>query len=1157
MKARITKEQRWLHASAGFAIVAVLVIIIIITVMVTVFLSSSRFDFTSSNAFSRNVHAEQLAISGGEEVVSLLSREARLAGEQSTTNAPVGILPARIGASAADPRASRLVRRSTGDDGSYAAAFSLTGVANPPPNLASTVPSSQVPRQGRPISEARWRMPRLLKDGESFSFPDWVYVTRNGAKDVGSLSLSSLANTGNPANADAVVGRFAYMVYDLGGIFDVRMAGSQASNASPFTQKGGTPSSDLAGLLTDAGASAAADFLAWRIPNASDEAELIYGVDPAGGSSGKRGFLDDGELALDGKRNTMFSRRDLLQFADAYPSRIPPDALPALRTLSASMSAPEIAQTVPGAPGYLKASATLQIPWYTGEGALEPYTVKAGEPVFQRRFPLSRLRWFAERAADGSPSASFRSAIKQHFGLTWVDDLSSAGGVNAAEFSGVPGWVYTSPDGAAAASSIKSLAQVAALGREPDLFEWLKAALPTGALGQSLGATYLSAVDKTLITAQDQARDFQIIQLGANIIDQADPDDVPTLIASKTASNRKGGALVAFGVENLPYLNEMPIALRYDESDRARLKAWFLFELWNPHQQAALAKKDAAGQPITRVRARIVEGQSLLEPYLRVISDAAAVRKLAASRRTSIPRTFTGDPSTDACTVDITTDAYSEPRIAGDSAAETSGVLATEGGRSLRGGPAPGQSVFRGVLAGEAIAANPIWPRDTRVLNTAGVTSTSIADPATGGTQTFPCGVKYWNAAGLSFTDLTTNSPPSASPAPATVVMEVEAGGRWIPYQTIERLSNAADSVEYPQRPLHFGSGGSNHLLPFDQYYVASWQTPAAGDPDPYPAATASSDLNARLFYGWNGTCNYSGVFKIDPRTRRFAAHINGMGTPGASIRDSSAAWDGKPNNLQSNWDSVNEGGAVALANYAINKTSALGMYQDPDGVQRPGDFANIPDADFPTIPGKSEARPVVLNRPFRSVAELGLVFRDAPWKSFDFFSAKSADLKLFDVFSVEDTLVAEGRVNPNTADVATLAAILKNASRNPSSPTASLLSQAEATAAAQHIYQYINPAANAYFRNLSDVAERLVSLPGASSSKLSQEAFQRAVSGSMDTRTWNLLIDVIGQSGRLVQQAHGLEDFSVMAESRFWIFVAIDRYTGKVVALRREAVYE
>src|SRR5262249_16074051 len=89
---------------------------------------------------------------------------------------------------------------------------------------------------------------------------------------------------------------------------------------------------------------------------------------------------------------------------------------------------------------------------------------------------------------------------------------------------------------------------------------------------------------------------------------------------------------------------------------------------------------------------------------------------------------------------------------------------------------------------------------------------------------------------------------------------------------------------------------------------------------------------------------------------------------------------------------------------------------------------------------------PIMLNRPFRNVAELGYAFRDLPWKTLDFFSDKSADAGLLDIFFVNDgaqattsynrngdlgltppTMTA-GSVNLNTTQAADLQAVVANA---------------------------------------------------------------------------------------------------------------------------------
>ena len=123
-------------------------------------------------------------------------------------------------------------------------------------------------------------------------------------------------------------------------------------------------------------------------------------------------------------------------------------------------------------------------------------------------------------------------------------------------------------------------------------------------------------------------------------------------------------------------------------------------------------------------------------------------------------------------------------------------------------------------------------------------------------------------------------------------------------------------------------------------------------------------------------------------------------------------------------------------------------FYRDPDGVVRPSDGYlqrwTYDDTEFvgqplqqrvdisalhsvatPTVDGRlagadntrwkvNAARPAVLNRPFRSVAEMGYAFRGGmDWKSIDFSSDRSGDAALLEVFSLEEPVFS-----PQTAQV-------------------------------------------------------------------------------------------------------------------------------------------
>ena len=74
-------------------------------------------------------------------------------------------------------------------------------------------------------------------------------------------------------------------------------------------------------------------------------------------------------------------------------------------------------------------------------------------------------------------------------------------------------------------------------------------------------------------------------------------------------------------------------------------------------------------------------------------------------------------------------------------------------------------------------------------------------------------------------------------------------------------------------------------------------------------------------------------------------------------------------------------------------------------------------------------------------------------------------------------------------------------------------------------------------------------------------EAPIRALVNGTQTRVWNLMIDVIAQTGRFPTSAATaptpLAAFLVEGERRYWVHVAIDRYTGTVLDEQVEEVKE
>jgi hypothetical protein len=97
---------------------------------------------------------------------------------------------------------------------------------------------------------------------------------------------------------------------------------------------------------------------------------------------------------------------------------------------------------------------------------------------------------------------------------------------------------------------------------------------------------------------------------------------------------------------------------------------------------------------------------------------------------------------------------------------------------------------------------------------------------------------------------------------------------------------------------------------------------------------------------------------------------------------------------------------------------------------------------------------------------------------------------------------------------------------------------------------QYVNPAAS------SPVANPVYGTTVALIPR-QREAALRALTDVGNSRVWNLMVDVVAQSGRYPANASQVSSFFVEGEKRYWLHVAIDRLTGKVIDKQLELVTE
>ena len=225
------------------------------------------------------------------------------------------------------------------------------------------------------------------------------------------------------------------------------------------------------------------------------------------------------------------------------------------------------------------------------------------------------------------------------------------------------------------------------------------------------------------------------------------------------------------------------------------------------------------------------------------------------------------------------------------------------------------------------------------------------------------------------------------------------------------------------------------------------------------------------------------------------------------------------------------------------------------------GDTARPVAAPIPPVSGY-----YMLNRPFRNVGEFGYAYNSVAGSTLNFrapYDANSnADPAILDLFTYNDTnpnAVANpkqsGGVNLNTRQPTVLAALLRRSISVDA--TSSTVNLPTATTAANSIVNAtaVSPGAA---RGRQDIG-RLANVVGSTigSSEEQQETVARTLAEVGQARTWGLFIDLVAQSGRYPPGSDNLADFVVEGERRYWLHIAIDRFTGQVIDQQLEAVFD
>lgn len=958
---------------------------------------------------------------------------------------------------------------------------------------ASTHSTAAVSANGRSVGTNRWNAPRLIS-GAGFDatnqLPNWIYLNKNG----------SVTNTPT-TNA---IGRFAYNVYNIGGLLDANVAGFPSSVTSDPTNlailKGSVAGADLGVIpgVTNANAFVSS----WRNANSvSSAASYVNAVTNAASGGFLRPSNNDQRFQ---------SRQDLIALARTGNRGITAAALPYLTTFTRAPNAPSWSPQTPtnssldyAASCDAAASKNRFLPNVRASDTFpraDGTTAQAGESLIKTRFPLSRLAGIGPNGVNtsgnttmmgGVPAPATAATIQRDFGLVWSGDR----------------WTYVGSGGSAPQSTIKTLAQVTSENREPNFFELLQAAILEGSVGKTIGPAPAVPISSSTQEGRDADKGNHIIQIGVNLVDQYDANSYPTRI-------RFGGNDFA-GVENIPYLTRVLGHHYRPTTDASAVSAYLLFEVWNPHSPRANTDAPTNFRVAAEGRLAIAYGSVPAYKYLLgntwLSTDSGQPEFTATASATYGANGAFHNPT--LLTPDVGATASDPNNVVNDVAVR-----------------------FVGRFAGRVVCSDSI------------------------GTTTTP----HTSYGGYHL--------PGGTPG-VTFYMQYRDGGNWVSYQARTANINAGDKrgnrpAGDPMGPAICLSGfeprsqrfGFGHESIRNRSITPPWMD------QPWSVAI-----------GRTARPNSSSVTEVFPAPTDGNPGTYAYGNAlGLTWFPPLAAWGPGWGGLTTAVSLANGSGILYRTGFLAENNTTLAngspsplYYRDNDNILRRGDAAYASGSWGQPLdqdnPSGGASRPIMLDRPFRSVGEMGYAFRDLPFKSLDFFTAESADAALLDVFSVAEGAVSgvtAGVLDLNTRQQPVLKALLAGALKDEMSTSSGLAAATEADAIATAMIAVTDATP---LLNRSDLATRVspalapgtfANNPADSAIKARRESVVRALADAGQTRTWNVLADVIAQSGRFVQGT-AEENFLVESEQRVWLSAAIDRYLGRVVAERMEVVNE
>jgi hypothetical protein len=1194
--------MNWLHKAVpsrkrGAALIIVLAFVVLLTGLGVAYLSRTTSDRQVAHSSFNQSNVDQLAQSAMDNIIGDLRQEIlNGSGSPSPTASPVTLFVPTTNANMAPmhkptptpgttPAIPNLIRRSIRSE---ALLWPDPAVGPAVGSRASGVNSySDVSANGRSVSLSRWNSHYLVSKrdtgtGDSIPIdafadvtPDWVFVAPN-PNNLGQEWRKVIT-----APDQTVIGRYAYLIYDEGGLLDMNAAGYPSpTTILQYGRKGSLAFADLTALggftttSTDNvvgwrnyAASRPGGTLTSNFSFSTNAANTYYNFilsDPNNiqltnyftGSPltyFTNSFLTTSQApAFNGQTDqALTSRQELIKLRSGVSGGgiSFSNALQYLGTFSREGLA-NIPQWSPATPDSINPNfQTLLVTnsFTRNDGT----TANVGDYLVNKRFLLQRLNWLTYKgpsanrtiptSAPAWPSADYdmwlltRPDVNSiRFGLTRTFLLQGTA-ANILKYFGLiwdatnERWNYTSPLGGSLAGSIAMLGTLTGT-REPDFFELLQA----GILNNSLGDA--SSSDPGLPLVHQQSKMLHILTIGANLIAQARVDSYPVRIAC----NVGGTTMEAVGMPRLPCLNSLaacPIA----GTGLSGGVNWLLIpNLWDPFRDTWDLTEANTGNTGNKP----LSTPGYLRPPVQItvrggISFGAATFSQSGSvdpaSVTLFPATSTGINA-------------SLPLATGDNAFGRDGLreamrLGTNDISSTLTLFDPTQSPGLSVVSQ--------WNRVARPSN----------DPTY---RTDNYAVFRLSLPGLLITPLSIlGQKPALILQPGfQISLDYQSpNGQWYSYSFLQG-NNASNTWVTANPGLCLGTS-------FSQYFLNIPPPPGA-----FPTIVNSGTLTPTPWNDVTGALAHAPMFaKADPRSIRYNSTIGVVNLANPPMSFNSAGV------IASIWPSPYatpppmSPSAFPIPTPTPNPNPAVHSQLGDNGPAGSNPYSEAPPANETDFTHNDPVRPVMMNRPFRSVGEIGYAFRDQPFRTLGFSSANSPDAGLLDMFSVNDysdpSAMRGGAVSLNSRQAPALAGVLTNTIRREDTPRTSSAAPSPSPS------PLASPIGNSVATSLalSTIASPLVNKAGLaglianvsnstalgpSAPKTQREAVARALGETVQTRTWNLLIDVIAQSGRYPPNATSLTNgFVVSGEQRYWVHVAIDRFTGQVIDKQIEVVNE